>query len=56
MLNSVALCSENGSDATGDQKTSGLEVKIIKMRNPVALWSQNGTHATGDQKTSLEIK
>ena len=50
MGNPVALWSENGSDATGDQKTIGLEVKIIKSGNPVALWSENGSDATGMRK------
>ena len=43
MGNTVALWSENGSDATGDHKTNALDVLIIKMGCPVALWSENGT-------------
>ena len=40
-----------------DQKTRGLEGKIIKMLNPVALWSENGSQCNRYQKKSgLDVK
>ena len=57
MWNQVAVWSEKRQLCNRDQKTSGLEVKIIKMWNPVAVWSEHGRDANGNQKTSgVEVK
>ena len=57
MWNPVALWSENGTDGTGDQKTSGLEVKKSKCETRLHRGQKTAAMQPGIRRTSgLEVK